>query len=122
DALSVDAGASKELAAQEEEQMRDKRNPPDLTSNPATITQHVEAPHDAKAAWYEFFPGSTSRAPGEHGTVGDAERMLPRIAELGFDVVYLPPIHPVGETFRKGKNNSVAAEPGDIGCPWAIGS
>ncbi len=122
DALSVDERASMVLAVQVEELMRDNWNPPDLTSLPAPFPLRVDAPRAAFAAWYEFFPRSTSRVPGEHGTFRDAERMLPRIAELGFDVVYLPPIHPVGETFRKGKNNSVAAEPGDIGSPWAIGS
>jgi starch synthase (maltosyl-transferring) len=57
-----------------------------------------------------------------HGTFADAERELPRIAELGFDVVYLPPIHPIGRTFRKGRNNALAAEEGDVGSPWAIGN
>ncbi|OGL07526.1 MAG: alpha-1,4-glucan--maltose-1-phosphate maltosyltransferase [Candidatus Rokubacteria bacterium RIFCSPLOWO2_02_FULL_73_56] len=71
------------------------------------------------AAWYEMFP--RSGVPGRHGTFKDAEAQLPRIARMGFDVVYLPPIHPVGRTHRKGRNNSLTAAPGDPGSPWAIG-
>lgn len=72
------------------------------------------------STWYEFFPRSCG-SEMEHGTLSDAEKMLPRVAEMGFDVVYLPPIHPVGVTNRKGQNNSINAEPGDPGSPWAIG-
>ena len=71
------------------------------------------------AAWYELFP--RSGVPGRHATFKDAEEQLPRIALMGFDVVYLPPIHPVGRTHRKGRNNSLTAAPGDPGSPWAIG-
>jgi starch synthase (maltosyl-transferring) len=74
------------------------------------------------STWYEVFPRSCSPEPGRHGTLRDCEARLPYIASMGFDVVYLPPIHPIGQTFRKGKNNSVAAQPGDVGSPWAIGS
>lgn len=74
------------------------------------------------SSWYEFFPRSASNDPNRHGTFKDAEAMLPYIAGMGFDVVYLPPIHPIGEAFRKGKNNAVQAEPGDVGSPWAIGA
>src|SRR5712672_994902 len=73
------------------------------------------------SAWYELFPRSTAREPGRHATFADAERMLPYLQELGFDVVYLPPIHPIGRTARKGKNNSLKAAPDDVGSPWAIG-
>jgi len=73
------------------------------------------------AAWYEFFPRSAGDQPGEHATFDDAAERLPRIKEMGFDVVYLPPIHPIGETNRKGKDNAPEAEPGDPGSPWAIG-
>jgi starch synthase (maltosyl-transferring) len=71
------------------------------------------------AAWYEFFP--RSGVPGRHGTFRDAAAELRRIAAMGFDVVYLPPIHPVGRAYRKGRNNALTAEPGDPGSPWAIG-
>ena len=73
------------------------------------------------SAWYELFPRSTAAAPDRHGTFKDLEGWLPRIAELGFDVVYLPPIHPIGSTFRKGRNNALSALAGDVGSPWAIG-
>jgi starch synthase (maltosyl-transferring) len=72
------------------------------------------------SAWYELFPRSAGD-PGRHGTFRDAERQLPRIAEMGFDVLYLPPIHPIGKTHRKGANNK-PAQPGEPGSPWAIGS
>ena len=73
-------------------------------------------------AWYELFPRSCAKEPGRHGTFKDCEALLPRISEMGFDVLYLPPIHPIGNAFRKGKNNSLNPEPGEPGSPWAIGS
>ena len=73
------------------------------------------------SSWYELFPRSTSPIPGQHGTFRDVERQLPEIAAMGFDIVYLPPIHPIGRAFRKGPNNSVSAPPGAPGSPWAIG-
>jgi starch synthase (maltosyl-transferring) len=73
------------------------------------------------SAWYEFFPRSTSPDPGKHGTFKDCEAWLPHVAGMGFDVVYFPPIHPIGRTARKGKNNTLNPEPGDVGSPWAIG-
>src|SRR5262249_1853247 len=78
------------------------------------------------AVWYEMFPRSATTprldAPPTHATFADAAARLPRIAELGFDVVYLPPVHPIGRTHRKGKNNSLVIEEGDVGSPWAIGN
>ena len=73
------------------------------------------------STWYEFFPRSAAQEGGRHGTFKDAARLLPRVAEMGFDTIYLPPIHPIGRAFRKGKNNSVTSEPGEPGSPWAIG-
>jgi starch synthase (maltosyl-transferring) len=73
------------------------------------------------SSWYEFFPRSAG-APGQHGTLRDVIARLPEVAKMGFDIVYLPPIHPIGTAYRKGKNNSVTAEPGDVGSPWAIGN
>lgn len=72
-------------------------------------------------AWYELFPRSQGRVPGKHGTFADLERRLPDLAALGFDVLYLPPIHPIGHTHRKGRNNARTCQPGDVGSPWAIG-
>jgi len=69
-----------------------------------------------------MFPRSQTDDPGTHGTFDDASRRLEDLADLGFDVVYLPPIHPIGHTHRKGRNNSRAASPGDVGSPWAIGA
>ena len=74
------------------------------------------------STWYEFFPRSASKAAGTHGTFKDCEKLLPRVAAMGFDTLYFPPIHPIGEVNRKGKNNSTVAEPGDVGSPWGIGS
>jgi starch synthase (maltosyl-transferring) len=73
-------------------------------------------------AWYEMFPRSYSPEPGRSATFAEAAERLPGIAEMGFDVVYLPPIHPIGTTFRKGKNNTLEPRPDDPGSPWAIGS
>ncbi len=73
------------------------------------------------STWYELFPRSASPEPGRHGTFRDVIARLPYVAELGFDVLYLPPIHPIGETFRKGPNNMAVAGPEDPGVPWAIG-
>jgi starch synthase (maltosyl-transferring) len=72
-------------------------------------------------AWYEMFPRSAAPEPGRHGTLDDAARRLDYVAGMGFDVVYLPPVHPIGKTARKGPNNSPAAGPEDVGSPWAIG-
>jgi starch synthase (maltosyl-transferring) len=82
----------------------------------------VDRERAAFSAWYEIFPRSTSTEPGRHGTFKDVEARLPYIAELGFDVLYLTPIHPIGTTFRKGKDNSPTAEPGEPGSPYAVGN
>ncbi|MCR9289315.1 alpha-1,4-glucan--maltose-1-phosphate maltosyltransferase [Saprospiraceae bacterium] len=74
------------------------------------------------STWYEFFPRSASSEKGKHGTFKDCERLIPRVAEMGFDTLYFPPIHPIGEVNRKGKNNATVAESGDVGSPWGIGS
>ncbi len=73
-------------------------------------------------SWYEFFPRSSSLEAGKHGTFHDSIKLLPRVAAMGFDVLYFPPIHPIGKLNRKGKNNSVRAQAGEPGSPWAIGS
>ncbi len=73
-------------------------------------------------AWYEFFPRSCTRDPSVHGTFRSSMKMLEYVADMGFDVVYLPPIHPIGHTHRKGPNNTPSPAPADPGSPWAIGS
>lgn len=74
------------------------------------------------STWYELFPRSWGSEPGRHGTFPECMRILPRIAQMGFDVIYLPPIHPIGLTKRKGKNNALVAGPEEPGSCWAIGS
>jgi starch synthase (maltosyl-transferring) len=74
------------------------------------------------STWYELFPRSTATEPGKHGTFKTTIERLPHIARMGFDVLYLPPIHPIGKTNRKGRNNNAVCEPGEPGSPWAIGS
>ena len=74
------------------------------------------------STWYELFPRSTSPDPTRHGTFNDVKALLPTVAAMGFDVLYLPPIHPIGTAFRKGRNNSVTCTPDEPGSPWAIGS
>ncbi len=73
------------------------------------------------SSWYELFPRSASLIPGQHGTLRDVESQLPEIAAMGFDIVYLPPIHPIGKSFRKGPGNTTYAPPNAPGSPWAIG-
>ena len=86
----------------------------------------VDRPLARFGSWYEFFPRSTggwdNHGNPVHGTFATATKALPRVARMGFDVVYLPPIHPIGKVHRKGRNNSVTAAPNDVGSPWAIGS
>jgi starch synthase (maltosyl-transferring) len=98
----------------EEHHFRFRQQPPLLLD--------VERPQAAFGAWYELFPRSATDNPARHGTFGDVIRRLPAIRDMGFDVLYLTPIHPIGETNRKGKNNSLRAEPDDVGSPYAIGS
>ncbi len=82
----------------------------------------VDRERARSSAWYELFPRSTADEPGRHGTFDDVIARLPYVAELGFDVLYLPPIHPIGRVHRKGRNNTPTAGPDDPGSPWAIGS
>lgn len=74
------------------------------------------------SAWYELFPRSCAVQAAQHGSLKDCEAHLPYVASMGFDVLYLPPIHPIGRTYRKGKNNTLDAGPDDPGSPWAIGA
>ncbi|MBQ1094498.1 alpha-1,4-glucan--maltose-1-phosphate maltosyltransferase, partial [Streptomyces sp. B93] len=82
----------------------------------------VERERALYGAWYEFFPRSEGTPEQPHGTFRTAARRLPAIAAMGFDVVYLPPVHPIGTTHRKGRNNTLSPGPDDVGVPWAIGS
>lgn len=112
----VEALLTDELAAA----MAEAQPRPDLTASeiyPVTI----DRPIARAGAWYEIFPRSQGRTPGQHGTFDDCIARLPDIVEMGFDVVYFPPIHPIGETNRKGPNNALTAGPSDPGSPYAIG-
>ena len=82
----------------------------------------VERPQALFAAWYELFPRSTAATSDRHGTLTDAIRRLPSLQQMGFDVLYLTPIHPIGTTNRKGRNNALDAAPDDVGSPYAIGN
>lgn len=94
--------------------------------HPARYAQELGIEVDREKAafstWYCLFPRSAARVEGTHGTFRDVEVLLPRIAGMGFDVLYLPPIHPIGMAHRKGKNNSVVCQPDDPGVPYGIGS
>ncbi len=92
------------------------------TSWPLELPLVVDRERARHGAWYEMFPRSAAPEPGRHGTFRDCEARLAYVAELGFDVLYLPPIHPIGRAQRKGPNNALGAGPGDLGSPWAIGS
>jgi starch synthase (maltosyl-transferring) len=94
----------------------------ELTRFDRVLQVVVDRPRAGFASWYEFFPRSETDDHRVHGTFESAARRLPDIAALGFDVVYLPPIHPIGRTHRKGRNNSRVAEKDDVGSPWAIGA
>ncbi|MEV5454003.1 alpha-1,4-glucan--maltose-1-phosphate maltosyltransferase [Streptomyces sp. NPDC052535] len=94
----------------------------DLVTSSEPLPLLVERERALYGAWYEFFPRSEGTPDTPHGTFRTAARRLPAIAAMGFDVVYLPPIHPIGTTHRKGRNNTLSAIPDDVGVPWAIGS
>ena len=107
---------SEELAA-----AASKGQQSDLTRSP-NFPLLADRPIARAGAWYEMMPRSQSSVPGKHGTFDDCINRLPDIAALGFDVLYLTPIHPIGRVNRKGRNNSLRCEPGDPGSPYAIGS
>lgn len=93
-----------------------------LANKSLELKVYVDRKKALFSTWYEFFPRSASAEEGKHGTFKDCERLLPRVAAMGFDTLYFPPIHPIGEVNRKGKNNATNANPGDVGSPWGIGS
>ncbi|HEX2197505.1 MAG TPA: alpha-1,4-glucan--maltose-1-phosphate maltosyltransferase [Burkholderiales bacterium] len=97
------------------------RPSPDKTLESAVLEVLVDPLRARFSTWYEMFPRS-ARADGRHATFTDVAALLPYVQDMGFDVLYFPPIHPIGTTARKGKNNAVSAQPGDVGSPWAIGA
>lgn len=93
-----------------------------LANSSIELKVYVDRKKALFSTWYEFFPRSSSEVKGKHGTFKDCEKLLPRVASMGFDTLYFPPIHPIGEVNRKGKNNATNAQPSDVGSPWGIGS
>lgn len=104
------------------EMMRRYPNRQFATQYERTLEIVVDPVRARFSSWYELFPRSAGANSDTHGTFKDVESRLPYVAEMGFDVLYFPPIHPIGVNFRKGKNNAVQAEHGDVGSPWAIGA
>jgi starch synthase (maltosyl-transferring) len=96
--------------------------PEEIISRSDVMKLEIERKKASFSSWYELFPRSASPEPGKHGTFKDVLNLLPRVAQMGFDVLYFPPIHPIGEKNRKGKNNSLSPEANDPGSPWAIGN
>ena len=91
-------------------------------THPVELSVHVDRDRARYSTWYELFPRSFGPATGAHGTFKDCGAVLPYVAAMGFDVLYFPPIHPIGRGRRKGPNNSLIASAGDVGSPWAIGA
>jgi starch synthase (maltosyl-transferring) len=143
-AASRASGSDAELLQKRAEMLRSDADPKQLRTHATDVSLHeialrypdkqfatesdheggvvVDPVHARFSAWYEFFPRSTASDPSLHGTFADCEKRLEYAAELGFNVVYLPPIHPIGRLFRKGRNNNPESQPGEPGSPWAIGS
>lgn len=115
---SVDLAYSNEIA----EIMYKHRLADLITEYPVTYQIDVEHTKAGFSSWYELFPRSASSMPNTHGNFKDVIKLLPRVFKMGFDVLYFPPIHPIGEVNRKGKNNSLTATENDPGSPWAIGN
>ncbi len=119
--LDGDAAAFAEAAGTIARLMDGLADRADATIHPER-TVLVERERARFSTWYELFPRSASPEPGRHGTFADVARRVPELAALGFDVLYLPPIHPIGVTGRKGRDNALTARAGDPGSPWAIGA
>ena len=117
DGPATEAALAGELA----ELMREHDPRPHAVESPDSVTIRVDQPLARCGAWYELFPRSLGRG-GRHGTLADVEAALPRVADMGFDVLYLPPVHPIGAGKRKGPNNTPDSGPDDPGSPWAIGA
>jgi starch synthase (maltosyl-transferring) len=122
--LEVKIAAGQDVAS---ERLEEKLLPRDGGRSAGTrydrvLTVIVERERARFGAWYEMFPRSAGMDPSRSATFEEAAARLPYIASMGFDVLYLPPIHPIGRSFRKGRNNSLTPEPGDPGSPWAIGA
>ncbi|MBP7792356.1 MAG: alpha-1,4-glucan--maltose-1-phosphate maltosyltransferase [Candidatus Goldbacteria bacterium] len=118
DKNSVETALSNELAGiMQKYPEQDK-----ISEYEKNLMVYVDREKAGFSTWFEMFPRSCYGNSKKHGTFMDCEKILPEIAKMGFNVLYFPPIHPIGVTKRKGKNNSLTAGPDDPGSPWAIGS
>ena len=119
----LDAAARADRATSEEViELARRHDPRDHYVRSDVYHLEVDRERAAFSTWYELFPRSAATEPGRHGTFRDVIDRLDHIASMGFDVLYLPPIHPIGRSHRKGRNNVVASAPDDPGSPWAVGS
>jgi len=121
-ATGMDIAAMKALALDPARAAVVLRHPDRRFSSSQSRDVTVDRQRAGFSSWYELFPRSTAAEPGHHGTFRDLEQRLPYVARMGFDVLYLPPIHPIGRVHRKGPNNRLDAEPQAVGSPWAIGA
>jgi starch synthase (maltosyl-transferring) len=121
-ATGMDIAAMKALALDPARAAVVRRHPDRRFSSSQSRDVTVDRQRAGFSSWYELFPRSTAAEPGHHGTFRDLEQRLPYVARMGFDVLYLPPIHPIGRVHRKGPNNRLDAEPQAVGSPWAIGA
>ncbi|AVQ79841.1 MULTISPECIES: alpha-1,4-glucan--maltose-1-phosphate maltosyltransferase [unclassified Variovorax] len=119
DAVSLKALALDEELAELARRHPDRRH---QVRHPVELPLVADRERARFSTWYELFPRSAGTEPGVHGTFKDVEARLPAIAEMGFDVLYFPPIHPIGRVQRKGPNNKLVSGPEDVGSPWAIGA
>jgi starch synthase (maltosyl-transferring) len=117
-----DAALALARGARFAELMERNQDPSQTIGYETELRVKVERPKAVFSTWYEMFPRSCTNDPAKPGTFRDCVARLPYIAEMGFDVLYFPPIHPIGQDHRKGKNNSTTLQAGDPGSPWAIGS
>ncbi|WP_374089658.1 alpha-1,4-glucan--maltose-1-phosphate maltosyltransferase [Methylomicrobium lacus] len=117
-----DAGSAAALSENLASLMRRHSDRSLATDYPGLLSLWVEPVKARYSTWYEFFPRSCVDEGMHHGTFAECEKRLPYVAAMGFDVVYLPPIHPIGLTKRKGANNAPVAAETDVGSPWAVGS
>ncbi|MEP6702916.1 MAG: maltotransferase domain-containing protein, partial [Betaproteobacteria bacterium] len=123
-AKKIDADALKEIALDDALAQVAERYPDRTLASTFPVELPLVADRERArfSAWYELFPRSAAAEPERHGTFADVEARLPYVAGLGFDVLYFPPIHPIGRDKRKGPNNALVAAAEDVGSPWAIGA
>ena len=119
---TADAASLKSLALDAERARLMQRHADRDLADSSSLELFADRKRAGFSSWYELFPRSAASQPARHGNFKDVEARLPYIAGMGFDVVYFPPIQPIGRVNRKGANNALKAKPGDVGSPWAIGS